>query len=690
MLKNSFPSFVPPVLLELCNTRLYKVSYYKLKGQRYIMCGIAGIFSFQEPLSEDTGVSRIKMMLTYLRHRGPDDEGVYVDPQGQYFLGHTRLSIQDPSASGHQPIISGCGRYSIVYNGEIYNVHELRTYILKHRSINFKGHCDAEVLVELISLKGLGEAVKMIHGMFAFACVDQKSKKLSLVRDRAGMKPLYYTVINQVLYFASELSPLRFLPECPRDVNLWSIECFLSMGFVQQPSTMLEGVFQLEPGVIETFSLKDGSPGSQQNKVRYWHAPQPIKLQPPLVKMDVQTKVNELHALLRSTVRNHMIADRPLGAFLSGGIDSSLIVSLMQAESAVPINTFSIGFEHQAYDESVYAKAVAQHLGTNHQSEILSEDRIQKLLPEISDNMDEPLADSSLIPSHLVAKLAASKVTVAMTGDGGDELFCGYNRYLYLNRLAPLLNLPRPLGHSFSRLLEVVTRVDGTGQSRYLTRWSRMREKLQKLSSILKTSDMESAFCELLKISTYAPKLMANSTGFSAAKLLNQGQVQKEAQKEVQEQEPLRQFMAHDFKSFLLSDGLVKVDRSTMTYGLEARIPFLDHSVIEAAMGFDLKELYQGRKGKLPLRQILAQYVPNSLFERPKMGFSIPLALWLRGPLKAWVRERINPSTLKGMSFLNAHHTIGHVDRFYKGAHNEAAVIYALAVLSSWYNRKPI
>jgi asparagine synthase (glutamine-hydrolysing) len=596
------------------------------------MCGIAGIF-LSPATSSPSGLDVLPAMLDTLRHRGPDGDGVWLDRAAGIGLGHRRLAIIDLSDAGRQPMHGRDGGLVATYNGEIYNFLELRAE-LEARGGSFRGTSDTEVMLAAFARFGIEPALRRFAGMFAMALWDHAKRELHLVRDRLGKKPLYVAMVKGALIFASELRALRAFPGFNARIDPAALTTLLRFGWIPDHLCIWEGVFKLPPGTRLTVSAKDLAADSSEHLKSlvkpWWSLEKMAKAAQadPLPDGDVEL-VEQLDNLLRTAVRQRMIADVSLGAFLSGGIDSSTVVALMQAQSAAPVRTFTIGFEEAGYDEAGHAERVARHLGTDHTTLRLSPAEARGIIPDLPSIWDEPFADESQIPTFLVARLARRYVKVALSGDGGDESFGGYRRHVMASRLGAIFGLPRPLrmaGAAALRLLHPAScrRLLLAMPIPASVRRSLAGRDLEKLAALVSARDEASLYEKLLSL-TDDPAAAANRPAFDrtdafAADL------------------PGR-LMYRDLSRYLPGNVLVKVDRASMAVGLEARCPFLDHRVVEFALRLPANTKVRGPVSKWLLRQVLRRYVPDALFERPKAGFNVPIGAWLAGPLRPWAED---------------------------------------------------
>lgn len=597
------------------------------------MCGIAGLLdgSPDETRADEQRALAIRMADT-IAHRGPDDAGVWVDGAAGAALAHRRLAIIDLTAAGHQPMASASGRYRIAFNGEIYNFRALRAR-LEREGVQFRGHSDTEVLLAAIEAHGLAAALRDANGMFALALWDRATRTLTLARDRVGKKPLYYGWCGGALAFASELKALMVLPGARPAVERGALQSMLRFNYVPSPWSILEGVFKVAPGTIVQFTAADVAAGAAAHRPlvaaqAFWDpcAQATAALANPFAggSDDALARLDEL---LRDAVRIRLESDVPLGAFLSGGIDSSLVTALMQAEARVPARTFSIGFRDPRRDEAPAARRVAQHLGTAHTEIYVTGDDALAMVPALAGVFDEPFADSSQLPTMLVSRLARRDVTVVLSGDGGDELFGGYRRYGRALRIARLLGAVPGAGKAAMRqLLRPWAGLEPRG--------SALRQAAQELAA----STPEDTY--LLRMSRWRHPERVVRGGIEPPTPFT------DPARRLQDGTLADRYMYLDFVTYLPDDILVKVDRSTMAVGLEARAPLLDYRVVEFAWSLPPDLKLRGDTTKWLLRRLLARHVPEDVVGRAKQGFGAPVADWLRGPLRDWAeallaRERL-------------------------------------------------
>jgi asparagine synthase (glutamine-hydrolysing) len=640
------------------------------------MCGFTGILDFRRQTSSDALAVQVTRMRDTLVHRGPDDAGTWVDASAGIALGHRRLSIIDLSPLGHQPMDSASGRYVVAYNGEIYNFRELRKELEAGGAI-FRGHSDTEVLLAGVERWGVALALTRFNGMFALALWDRQERTLILARDRFGEKPLYYGRVGHFLVFGSELKALRAHPGFDKTVDRTSLAQLLQFSCVPNPRTIYEDIYKLRPGT----SLHIRTPADvERAPTPYWSA------------ADVATRgsaerfqgsesdaAEALDALLRRAIDMRMVADVPLGAFLSGGIDSSTIVALMQAQSARRVRTFTIGFAEESYNEAVAAKKVAEHLGTDHTELCVTPEQARDVIPSLPRLYDEPFADSSQIPTHLVSVLARKHVTVALSGDAGDELFGGYNRYAWTQNLwRGMRRVPRGARGLAARALTSVS--TATWDSLFartaplLPRFARVRlpgDKLHKLAGLLPASSATELYVALLstwKDSSHVT-LGANSPRLGARASLAS---------------LTEQMMLFDTEHYLTDDILTKVDRAAMGVSLETRVPLLDPEVFAFAWSLPVPYKVRGARGKLVLRAVLEKYVPRSLFDRPKMGFGVPIDGWLRGPLRDWTEELLSESRLAREGYFDPAPIVAKWREHLSGRRNWQHHLWPVLMFQAW------
>ncbi len=638
------------------------------------MCGIVGAFG-----PPATSTAWLQAACEDLRNRGPDDQGIWTDPAAGIAFGHTRLAIQDLSAAGRQPMISACGRYHLVFNGEIYNHLELRER-LSHRA--WRGHADTETLLECIAEFGVARALRAAVGMFAIAVFDAAERRLFLARDRLGEKPLYYGYAGDTFVFASELKALRRAPRFDTSIDRAALELYLRHSYVPAPLSIYAATHKLPSGSwIELTSGQIAGRSLPEPQV-YWSALEvALAGEREPLRVDEHEAVVMLEAVLGEAVRGQMLSDVPLGAFLSGGIDSSMVVALMQAQSMMPVRTFSIGFHDAGYNEADQARRVAEHLGTNHTELTLEARDALNLVPRMPVIYDEPFGDSSQLPTFLIAQLARRQVTVALSGDGGDELFGGYNRYFLGARTWPRL----------SRVpLRVRRMVGGVIHAISPGHWDRMAAmarpltparyqvqaagyKLHKSADVVASRDARELYGRLVShrwqqpvtLEPVAADLPAAATWPPLTALAHQ-------------------MMLLDAITYLPDDILVKVDRAAMAVSLETRVPMLDHRVFQFAWRLPLHMKVRAGKGKWLLRRLLHRYVPAQLVERPKMGFGVPLDQWLRRELRAWGESLLDEARLRREAYLDARLVRNLWREHLSGRHNCQFQLWNVLMFEAW------
>jgi asparagine synthase (glutamine-hydrolysing) len=619
------------------------------------MCGIAG---FLDPScatgAEDLRATATRMVDT-LRHRGPDDGGVWVDAEAGVALGFRRLAIVDLTAEGHQPMVSPGGRYVVCFNGEIYNFTRLRKELESRGSgpAAFRGHSDTEVLLAAVEAWGLEAALRRFAGMFAFALWDRRARVLHLGRDRLGEKPLYYGWARGAFLFGSELKALRGHPRFEGRVRHDALVPYLCHGYVPAPCSVYENIYKLPPGTFLRVPAA-APPGVLPEPVPYWSARQAAEAgAADRLAGPEEEVIDRLDAVLRATIREEMVADVPLGAFLSGGVDSSTVVALMQAESARPVRTFTVGFRESDFNEAGHAGAVARHLGTEHTELYVTPADMLAVIPRLPRLYDEPFADSSQVPTFLVAQTAARHVTVSLSGDGGDEVFAGYDWY---GRNAALWHrvrrLPGPLRRLAARALRGLPAAGWAGLLGLLRpllpagmRARATPDRARMLGDLLAHADCLENLHRWL-IAAHWPC----ATGTPAGDAEPQSGLTDRASWATLEG-ATETLQCYDLRTYLPDDILVKVDRASMGVSLEARAPFLDHRVVEFAWRLPPGLKVRHGQGKWVLRRLLHRYVPEQLVERPKRGFVVPLGAWLQGPLRDWAEALLEPSLLRAQGF---------------------------------------
>lgn len=637
------------------------------------MCGFAGFLS--SGVSGESKAQILQKMGQSLFHRGPDNIDVFSKPDSDLGMVHTRLSILDLSSAGSQPLESHSGRYIISYNGEIYNYLEIKEELIA-KGVKFRGGSDTEVLIEAIEVFGLTETLQKIRGMFAFAIFDFKNNILSLCRDRAGEKPLYYFYKNGTIVFASELKALMCWPQFSKKINKHALTQFLSHGFISSGHSIFENVIKVPPSSVIKFKMVKGF-WTEVEKSTYWSL---LGSSQSVVKNSSLDYIDQLDGLLSSAVNEQMIADVPVGAFLSGGIDSSLTVALMSRSLESKVKTFSIGFDDKEYNEAEHAKRVAAHLGTTHETLYVNDNELMDIIPRLPKIYDEPMADMSQIPTFIVSKLARSKVTVALTGDAGDELFGGYNRYLWVDKMSGINQfLPSSVRVLISRLLMNISPSAYDFISRLLPSKYQISEfgiKAHKALRSFSATDNVVMYHQILN--------QFSSTGiFSHNPSFN---FVIEEQKQIfYKLTPSDQFMVLDFMNYMTDGVLCKVDRAAMANSLETRAPFLDRRIIEFGMNLPSNMKIRNGESKWILRRLLERYVPNEMFERPKMGFAVPMGNWLRGPLKDWSFEMLQKHKHRLEGVIDSRSLDMLWENHQNGKQNYQTQIWTIITLFQWF-----
>lgn len=620
------------------------------------MCGIAGFFGGN--LDSETSERVLASMGQAIRHRGPDDSGVWYDPDLKIGLSHQRLSILELSAAGHQPMHSSDQRYVMAFNGEIYNHLELRSALENQfdHFLQWRGHSDTEILLACILHWGFERTLKRAVGMFAIALWDRQDRVLYLARDRMGEKPLYYGWQNGVFLFGSELKALKQHPSFQGEIDRHSLTLLLRHNYIPAPYSIYKSIRKLSPGTFLRLAVGSGqfTTGKLPDPTPYWSLAEAVGAgrEEPFPGNDAEA-VSALEARLKESIGLQMVADVPLGAFLSGGVDSSTVVALMQAQSSRPVKTFTIGFNEEGYNEAEQAKSVARHLGTDHTEMYVTPKEAMDVIPRLPVLYDEPFSDSSQIPTFLISQLARQHVTVSLSGDGGDELFGGYNRYFWAAQLWRRVGiLPKPIR---SALAGVLTTLSPASWNTALARLSRFipsawsyanpGDKLHKLAEILAVKSPEEVYLGL--VSHWKQPAAVVIDGVEPPTALTE----RACWPDLPDFESLMMYL--DAVSYLPDDILVKVDRAAMGVSLEMRVPFLDHRVVKFAWSLPLHMKIRNGQGKWILRQLLYKYVPKDLIERPKMGFGVPIDSWLRGPLRDWAESLLDESRLKREGFFH-------------------------------------
>lgn len=605
------------------------------------MCGISGILDPEQKISRDNKLEYGKNLNSLLRHRGPDGQGLWMSDNSSVLLCHTRLSILDISNAGHQPMKSMSGKYIISYNGEIYNFIELRSE-LKSFGVSFKSDSDTEVLVNAFDYWGIDNTLEKLTGMFAIALYNKIDNVFYLIRDRFGIKPLYYSITNGCLFFGSELKAITSFEGARFNLNYDALSLYFRYGYINSPLSIFENVFKLEPATY--IKIENKRNRLESTKFTYWGIENAMLSS--LYKGSFTECADDLESLLQKSVDLRMRTDVPFGAFLSGGYDSSLIVALMQKNSSQPINTYSIGFENEIYNEAVYAKAVADRLSTCHTELYVNDQDVIETIPKLSAMFDEPFADSSQIPTYLVSQLAKNDVTVVLSGDGADENFGGYNRYFRGKQLNNLFKMIPPftrkiLSQCFkSANPSVLDSVDKFLPKKF--KLGAKSDQFKKLGLALNATDLESIYNQVASIWHISPILRKE--------LLYHENIYNQ---EIADISPLSACMLVDIKSYLPADILCKVDRTSMAVSLETRVPFLDHKVAQFAANIPMKYKVNGRQGKVILKELLKRNNIWDLVDRPKSGFCIPIGDYFKNELKDWLINKLDYKKIKNDGILD-------------------------------------
>jgi asparagine synthase (glutamine-hydrolysing) len=641
------------------------------------MCGITGFVNIgsKRELNRDTLMNQVVRMSDMLEHRGPDSSGFWVDEVHGIALGHRRLSIVDTSSGGAQPMCSHDGNIVICFNGEIYNHIELRNE-LEQSGVSFKSTSDTEVLVSGIVHWGLESTVKRLIGQFAFAMVDRANNSFHLVRDRVGEKPLYYGWLGKELVFASELKALTVLPSWVGSINTEALALYFRHNYIPSPHSIYQGIYKLPPASIISISLRVSNFDRALPITRYWSL---FVREKRAVATD-----SEIEKRITQSVKRQMVADVPVGAFLSGGVDSSTIVALMTESATLPVQTFTIGFDDPKFNEAKHAASVAKHLDTDHHEFILSAQDAMNIIPELPQIYDEPFADSSQLPTFLISKMIRSKVTVALSGDGGDELFCGYERYFVTQEIwRSLSKVPHSL---LSLLANIIHRLPMSALQVFSTIAKRLPgsgsklnpTKIKRLAVLSGSSTFDQLYKGIISHELNPERMVLGGA---------EGASEFSLEPDYGARSRWGDMMARDINSYLPDDILTKVDRASMANSLEVRVPLLSHDVMESAWSrHPDSDASVPKPTKKILRNILYKRVPKSLIERPKVGFAVPMGDWLDGPLKTWVMDLLNPDVIKNQNILDPRIVSNLLSDHYQGRADHKDRLWNLVVFQSWFN----
>jgi len=615
-------------------------------------------------------------MASSIVHRGPDGTNLWCDRDAGVGLGHTRLAVVDLSAAASQPMISADGRYVITYNGELYNTDDLREELGPAR-VNWRSHSDTEVLLEACAAWGIECALRRANGMFALALWDRQTRTLCLARDRLGIKPLYWGFFGGLLLFGSELKSLRahdgWRPEIDRD----ALAAYMRLGYVPAPRTIYRGVSKLEPGRILTLA-----PGGSPAVSAYWDMAEVERAGREARALDEGSAVERMHALLSDAVRRQLVSDVPLGAFLSGGVDSSTVTALMQANSSKPVKSFSIGFREAGFDEAQAAKAVARHIGTDHTDLYVEPGHALEIVPRLATFYDEPFGDPSQIPTYLLSEMTRGHVTVALSGDGGDELFGGYERYFLARTVSRWIDrIPQAARAPLSCLMRAVPLRAGNALGRLMMpgrRISDAGEKVHRVAGMLRNGG-EGIYREILS-QWHAPEQLVLDAREARGPLWD-----ADLARSLPDSMERMQYL--DTITYLPDDILTKVDRASMAVSLEARVPLLDHRVVELAWQMPSKLKARDGRGKWLLRQILYKHVPRALVDRPKMGFAVPIGEWLRGPLRDWAEDLLDEPRMRKDGILRAELVRRNWEDHLSGRRSRAYQLWDVLMFQAWQRR---
>lgn len=657
------------------------------------MCGIAGILDTD--VSSNQLEEKARQMMQSLEHRGPDEDGLWRSDSCNLILAHRRLAIQDLSANGAQPMHSASKKYCIAFNGEIYNFKDIASILSKSGHI-FSGHSDTEVLLAAIEQWGITNAINRFVGMFAFALWDRDKRTLHLCRDRLGEKPLYYGWLGNTFYFASELKAIeKVAPPQQLVIDHEGLSGFLKYGYISAPHSIYHNIYKLMPGTVLSLPVSSGKKpvdftpcpnASTLSPKPYWSALESANQGLSNLILDEHEAVEQLDRTLHQAIRQQMIADVKVGTFLSGGIDSTVVSAIAQAESSTPIRTYTIGFSEKEYDESVYAEKIAKHLGTEHLTMNITPDDVLQTVPELATIYDEPFADSSQIPSFLVSKLAREHVTVCLSGDGGDELFAGYNRYLWTQSLwGKLSNIPGParrligaaLGKPSPAFWDGLYQTASRFKSNDFNKQKLVGLKVQKLAGFMQQKDIYQAYDYLMSYWHDPAALMTDS---ATAQMRNL--------KYPKTDNFVDQAMYMDQIGYLPGDNLAKVDRASMAVSLETRLPLLSRDVVDLSWRIPTSMKVRNNTSKWALREVLYKYVPQEMIDRPKMGFSVPVARWLRGELKEWAGDLLSNADLHSGSTLQKNLIQKAWTEHASGKRDHSHRLWTVLMYLSWRNSR--
>jgi len=640
------------------------------------MCGIVGIFDSNNHI--DYAEDILVKMNNAILHRGPDSQNIWVDKDSRIFFGHGRLSIIDLRAIANQPMVSSCKRYVLIFNGEIYNFNTIKSKIEKEVIINWKTNSDTEVLVEAISLWGINHKLfSLLNGMFAFAVWDKKEKKVFLARDQIGEKPLYYGLIGGSLVFSSELISFKSIPHWKPKINYDALSCFLRHGYVGGQNSIFLGIKKLLPSHFIVCNERLEIKTQEYNKISDDNYFDKNANDDDIIEMGSK--------LIENSVALRMNSDVPLGTFLSGGIDSSIILSFMQSKSNFPVKTYTIGFEDQFYDESGQAKLISNFFSTDHNQFTLTENEVVDIIPDIPKIYNEPFADMSQIPAILLSRLVIKDVKVVLTGDGGDELFYGYSRYNIVIKLWNIIKyIPQPIRYLFVNLVKISSTNFLNNNFNFISnfinkfgKFYSIGDRIKKISYLLQADSFQHLYEMFISAWSISPLLI--DTNPQARPYFLEKITESFTDKE-------KWMTDSDQKIYLPDDILVKLDRSTMSVGLEGRVPFLDKNIINFSSQIPFNYKYRENENKWILKKILSNKIPRHLWDNSKKGFSVPISSWLRGPLKDWANELLSEKSLRQTEHLNINLIRLYWDEHIRGERNWQYPLWHILMFQSWKN----
>ncbi len=646
------------------------------------MCGISG-FIIQKS-NPSLGLDSLKKMVSTLSHRGPNNRGYWNNISETQFIGHTRLSIMDLSENGSQPMTSSSGQYVISYNGEIYNHWDIRKQINRLKNTSWNSTSDTETILEAIETFGLIETAKKIHGMFSICIIDKKKNLLHLVRDKFGEKPLYYGFSDANFLFASELKSIVSFPNFKKDIDRKSLNYFFNFSYIPEPYSIYKNISKLSPGTVLTLNLNTHKIISNEKFNTF--------CEDDNIQITEENAVEQFDSKINLAIKDSMISDVEVGSFLSGGIDSSLITSVMQSQSSKKIKTFSIVFEDLKYDEKYYSRNISKHLGTDHNEVLISSKDMIDISKKIPEIYDEPFADSSQIPTVLISQFASKKVKVILSGDGADEFYGGYNRYIAFSKMNKFLkycpyNLRHVLGKIISLIpLNLLTYMEIILGKLFLQNRSvtQLDDKIKKLGFIFMNSKtITDIYFSIISLSESTSDLLNHENAHSEIDEIKE----KISSYFNKDKDLVENVMLADQNMYLTGDILHKVDRASMHFSLETRIPFLNPNIINFSNKLNMNMKIRGNTGKFLLREVLKKYIPEKYINRPKMGFSIPLNEWLKGPLKEWSMDKLNLKKIKQEGYLNDMQVKYYLENHLSGKKDFSRELWNIIVFQSWLSR---